>query len=157
MAKRKRVALVLAMLVVCVGCDQKTKYLAREHLHDSPAISLLGGTLRLDYSENTGGFLSLGSALPSPWRVAIFNAACSAAIAAILWYTLVAPAGRLQIIGLSLICAGGIGNLIDRWAYGYARDFLNLGLGPVRTGIFNVADVALVTGCLLLMMVRRPT
>ncbi len=50
------------------------------------------------------------------------------------------------------MCGGGIGNLIDRWAYGYSRDFLNVGFGPLRTGIFNVADVALMAGCLLFLM-----
>jgi signal peptidase II len=143
------------MLIVCVGCDQKTKSLARGHLHDSPAISLLGGVLRLDYSENEGGFLSLGASLPAPWRSAIFTVACSAGVAAILWYTFVAGGGFLQLLGLSLISAGGIGNLIDRWAFGYARDFINVGLGPVRTGIFNVADVALMVGCVLVLVGQR--
>jgi signal peptidase II len=81
---------------------------------------------------------------------------CSIGIAATLLYALFADhAGRIQILALSLICAGGVGNLIDRWTLGYSTDFLNLGIGPIRTGIFNVADVALMAGCFLIFWNHR--
>lgn len=130
MALRKRIALVVVILAACVGCDQRSKYLAGEHPPGSDGISLLADTVQLDYTENQGAFLGLGAFLPAAWRAAIFTVGCSAGIAVILSYTLVAArAGCFQLLGLSLICGGGIGNLIDRWAYGYARDFLNVGLG----------------------------
>ncbi|WP_419661036.1 signal peptidase II (lipoprotein signal peptidase) domain protein [Desulfosarcina variabilis str. Montpellier] len=45
----------------------------------------------------------------------------------------------------------GIGNLIDRILHnGFVMDFLNVGIGPLRTGIFNVADVAIMGGAALL-------
>src|SRR5215469_5537315 len=156
MVLRKRIALVVVILAACVGCDQRSKYLAAEHLRGRDGMSLLADTIRLEYTENQGGFLGFGAFLPAPWRGAVFTVGCSVAIAAILFHTLVAArAGYFQILGLSLICAGGVGNLIDRWAYGYARDFLNVGLGPIRTGIFNVADVTLITGCLLVLLTQR--
>ena len=156
MPRRKRMTLVVVILASCVGCDQRSKHLAADHLRGSAGMSLLADTVRLDYAENRGGFLELGALLPGPWRAAVFRVGCSAVIAAILSYTLIAArASCLQVLGLSLICGGGIGNLIDRWAYGYARDFLNIGLGPIRTGIFNVADVALMTGCLLVLLAQR--
>src|SRR5690242_7045330 len=152
----KRIALIVVMLVACVGCDQRAKYLAVEHLRGNEDISFLVDTIRLEYSENQGGFLSLGAFLPAPWRAAVFTIGCSAAIAALLWYTLLAARiGTLQVLGLSLICGGGIGNLVDRWTYSYARDFLNVGIGPIRTGIFNVADVAVIAGCVLLVLSGR--
>jgi signal peptidase II len=53
----------------------------------------------------------------------------------------------LQTIAAALVCGGGLGNLIDRFSqHGYVTDFLNLGIGSVRTGIFNVADFALLFG-----------
>jgi signal peptidase II len=61
----------------------------------------------------------------------------------------------LQTVAIALICGGGIGNLIDRVRFdGLVTDFLNVGAGPLRTGIFNVADMALMLG-LLLFFVRR--
>jgi len=80
---------------------------------------------------------------------------CSAGIAAILLYTLLtSQSGFCQVLALSLIGGGGIGNIMDHWAYGYARDFLNIWLGSVRTGIFNVADVAVLAGCLLVLLTQ---
>ena len=52
----------------------------------------------------------------------------------------------LAKFGLTLFVAGGASNWIDRIMRGSVVDFLNVGVGPVRTGIFNVADVAIVLG-----------
>jgi signal peptidase II len=58
---------------------------------------------------------------------------------------------RWQFIACVGILAGGLGNLIDRVTnHGQVTDFLNLGIGSLRTGIFNVADVAITGGALLL-------
>ena len=143
-------------MLICVGCDQKTKSIARESLRGAEVKSFLDDTFRLDYAENPGGFLGLGDSLPVRWRTAIFSFGCSISIAAALLYALfTAHMGRIQTLALSLICAGGVGNLIDRWTLGYSTDFLNLGIGPIRTGIFNLADVALMAGCFLILWSYR--
>jgi signal peptidase II len=49
-------------------------------------------------------------------------------------------------VGLVLFLAGGSSNWIDRVLHGHVVDFLNLGIGPIRTGIFNAADVAIMAG-----------
>jgi signal peptidase II len=68
----------------------------------------------------------------------------------------VATARRLhaiQVVALSLIIGGGVGNLIDRvFNHGAVIDFLNLGVGSLRTGIFNAADVQILTGIGLLLL-----
>ena len=61
---------------------------------------------------------------------------------------------RLAAAGLLLFVAGGISNLVDRIAMGSVIDFLNVGIGPIRTGIFNVADVAILAGIALLLFER---
>jgi signal peptidase II len=148
--------LVLITVVACVGCDQKTKSLARDHLRGKVTASYLGDTIRLDYAENPGGFLSLGDSIPRPWRTAVFTIGAGASLAAILLYALLASrSGTYQVLALSLFCGGGMSNLIDRVIYGgNVRDFLNVGLGPVRTGIFNLADVAILAGSFLLLLSR---
>jgi signal peptidase II len=158
MPRWRRIALVLATLVALVGCDQKTKVLASERLRTDVRESFLDDTVRLEYMENPGAFLSLGAGLPARWRTLILRIGCSAGIAAILLYTLLASqASPWQVLAMSLICGGGIGNLADRWMYGgYVRDFLDVGFGRIRTGIFNVADLALMTGCLILMFGAFP-
>jgi signal peptidase II len=150
----KRVVLILAILICCVGCDQTTKSLARDHLQSRATMSFLGDTLRLQYAENPGAFLSLGASLPHRWGTAAFTIGGIVVIAFTLVYALLASKpGRFQIAALSLICGGGIGNLVDRVRYdGLVTDFLNIGLGPIRTGIFNLADVALMVGVALLIL-----
>jgi signal peptidase II len=68
-------------------------------------------------------------------------------------------ARRLQpwrVVALALVAGGGISNLIDRLLYdGRVTDFLNVGIGGVRTGIFNVADMAIMAGALLLLVNMR--
>ena len=55
------------------------------------------------------------------------------------------------LVALALILAGGIGNLIDRISNnGLVTDFINVGIGPLRTGVFNVADMAVLFGVLAL-------
>ena len=159
MKPQHRIALVVVTLAACVGCDQQTKSLADDYLRGRESVSFLADTIRLDYSENPGAFLSLGASLPEKSRTAAFTVGVGAGSAAILLFALLSSeSGFLQVLGLSLVCGGGLGNLVDRLIHrGYVRDFLNLGLGPVRTGIFNIADVALMAGCLLLLTheVRR--
>jgi signal peptidase II len=53
--------------------------------------------------------------------------------------------------GVALFVAGGVSNLLDGIAYGKVIDFMNVGLGPVRTGIFNVADVAIMLAATLVV------
>jgi len=141
---------VLLVLALAVGCDQATKRLARQSLADAPPLSFLAGALRLEYAENAGGFLSLGAELPDRVRFFLFIPLVGVILAGSL---ALAPrsTSALQLWGLSLLAGGGAGNLIDRIAHdGRVVDFINLGLGPLRTGVFNLADVAVTTGVVLL-------
>jgi signal peptidase II len=152
MRRWRKLLLVLLTIVACVGCDQSTKAVARLHLAERPALSFAGGTLRLQYAENKGAFLSLGSSLPEGARLAIFIGGVAAVLAALLLCA-VGARNSTTVVALSLICAGGLSNLLDRIAYGgYVIDFINLGIGRLRTGVFNVADLAISIGILLLML-----
>lgn len=61
-----------------------------------------------------------------------------------------------SLIALSLVFAGGSSNFFDRAVNnGVVVDFLNIGIGSVRTGIFNIADIAILVGCLLIVLTYR--
>jgi len=154
----KHLGLSVFVLLGCVGCDQATKSLARDYLQHHAPVSFLGDTVRLQYAQNPGAFLSLGDSLPHPWGTILFTVGGALLTAAVALYAFFAlKSGRLRVVAMSLICAGGIGNVADRLRYdGYVVDFLNLGLGPLRTGIFNVADMALLAGVGLLLWQLRP-
>jgi signal peptidase II len=149
-----RLMLVISLLLCCVGCDQVTKSFARENLAPGVVTSYAHDMFRLVYSENPGAFLSLGASLPELARVIVFQVLVGALVfglffAAWRWRGLSKP----QVVAFALLCASGLGNLIDRLLYdGRVTDFLNLGIGPLRTGIFNVADVVGVVGAVLLFV-----
>ena len=138
---------MLGAALSIVGCDQATKQLATQTLSGQPARSYFLDVVRLTYAENPGAFLSLGADFPEPVRFFLFVLATGLTL-----LLLVACAIRYQwagwrLLGLTLFVAGGISNFADRVADGTVVDFLNVGLGPIRTGIFNVADMALLAGC----------
>jgi signal peptidase II len=55
-------------------------------------------------------------------------------------------------VGVALFVAGGASNLLDRITYGVVIDFMNVGVGSLRTGIFKVADVAVMVGAGILVL-----
>ncbi|MET0554978.1 MAG: signal peptidase II, partial [Vicinamibacteria bacterium] len=59
-------------------------------------------------------------------------------------------------VGLGLVWAGGLSNLLDRVRDGHVVDFVMLSAGPLRTGVFNVADVAITAGVVLVLFARKP-
>ena len=57
-----------------------------------------------------------------------------------------------EVAAVAAIVGGGIGNLVDRVQLGAVRDFLNVGIGSLRTGIFNLADMAITFGGIALIV-----
>ncbi len=142
------VALMAAALAT-IGCDRATKHVATAVLAGEPDRSYLADTVRLGYAENTGGFLSLGADWPKAARIAVFTVATGFALLAFVVVAIRERFAALSTVGLVLFVAGGSSNWIDRVLHGRVVDFLNLGIGPIRTGVFNVADVAIMAGALL--------
>ena len=143
---------VLAVVLVTVGCDRVTKNAASEYLAGRPPLSLAADSIHLEYVENRGGFLGLGAHLPAPARTATFTVGTAIILVWLgLWVVRRALAGG-WIMGPALLWAGGVANLADRIVLGRVVDFINLGLGGLRTGIFNAADVAITLGVLLVVL-----
>ena len=153
----RRGVLLCLLVAGTAGCDRITKHLALTTLAGMPEQSYLGDTIRLDYHENPGGFLSTGANWRPEVRAAVFQIANGLFLLGTLIMAVKYQWSRLAGVGLLLFLAGGISNLVDRIAMGRVIDFLNIGFGPVRTGIFNVADVAIMAGIGLLLLehVRR--
>jgi signal peptidase II len=85
----------------------------------------------------------------------ILEAGVAAMVLALVGCALWLSRDRWQAVAYALLAGGGAGNLWDRLAGGAVTDFLNLGIGPVRTGIFNVADLAIVAGVVVLLVKSR--
>jgi signal peptidase II len=155
MIRLRNIFTLIFLSIVFIGCDQVTKKLAKKHLIGQPTRSYFYDSFRLAYAENTGAFLSMGddwSATTSFWVFTIFPLLVLSGL-----FVLVAkkinqlPAWEL--LALLLIFSGGIGNLIDRILYDrHVTDFLNVGISSLRTGIFNIADLYVTTGAIMMLV-----
>jgi signal peptidase II len=155
LSRSKRASAFLFLLISsgCLGCDQLTKGIARVHLADGATTTLAGGAIRLGLVENPGAFLSLGASMPESVRTALLLFGVPLVLlvvcAAFLRLSARTP---LDLVGIGLIVGGGLGNWLDRLLReGTVTDFVRLSVGPLHTGIFNAADVAIVFGVLVLL------
>lgn len=160
MIDKQRATLIGWIVLACVLLDQATKRMAIGWLKDTPPHIYLGDVFRLQYAENTGAFLGLFGELSETIRTLLLVGFNSVILVAVLLFLILSrDLLKLVVIALALILAGGVGNLIDRVAYGgHVVDFMNLGLPWVsirgwepRTGIFNIADLAIVMGLVLMV------
>ncbi len=147
---KQKAVLTIIVIFFCIGCDRLTKNIAKTHLPPHEVISYLHDTVRLQYAENTGAFLSFGSNIHPKVRFFIFTILVGIFLVGLLVFQLASSQmTRLQMLAMSFILGGGFGNLIDRIAHnGYVFDFLNVGIGPLRTGVFNFADMSITFGVL---------
>jgi signal peptidase II len=151
-AATHRVTAIL-IIVATVALDQASKALARGLLEGRGRLSFLGDVFRLQLAQNAGAFLSLGANLPPGVRGAVLTWGVLALAAGAAFVALRHRGSLAVSAGAALVAGGGFGNLRDRLAAnGIVTDFMNLGLGTLRTGIFNVADLAIVAGVVLLVL-----
>jgi signal peptidase II len=150
---RARVLLFSVLLLLCVGCDHATKRVATSLLGQTDAVSLVGDAVRFELAYNAGAFLSLGAGLSPELRRLLLVGLVPIGLAIVCVSMLRQHALDLaSLVGVALIAGGGLGNWLDRLLNGgLVTDFVSIGAGPLRTGIFNAADVFLVAGVLLIL------
>lgn len=134
------------VLVLVVALDQLTKYLAQAYLAPVETLPLIDGALHLTYSTNTGA--AWGILKDAPW---VFMVVSSLAILAILAYLILSKNKFYgAAISLSLVCGGGIGNMIDRVFRGEVIDFIDFRL--ISFPVFNFADSCVCVGTFLFVI-----
>ncbi len=156
-SRKRRAVWILALLAGIVAADHATKLIAITTLKDQPPLVFLGDLFRLQYAENTGAFLGLGGNMSEAARFWVLTLANSVILVGVAGYLFLARAMPFPVVlALSLILAGGVGNLIDRiFRDGRVVDFMNMGINfetwQLRTGIFNIADIAIMGGLFVLI------
>jgi signal peptidase II len=151
-----RQAKLLLLITLLLAADQLTKSIARATL--ATEMPRQYGFVTLMYTTNPGAFLSIGASLPPNIRAALFSGIVTIALG-IAAIALVRGnvESRADELALAAIIAGGFGNLVDRLRFGgRVTDFLYLSAGPLHTGVFNVADVAITCGILWLALSWAP-
>jgi signal peptidase II len=152
----KRIQMILGICLISIGIDQGTKWYASEYLPRFEMTSYWSDILRIGYAENTGAFLGLGSGMSDSAKFWIFVFAVGLILSTLLIYILRTKTQTAYgLASLTLIFSGGISNFYDRVVNnGAVIDFLNVGIGSLRTGIFNVADMAIMLGVFLLLFAK---
>ncbi|MGB5554066.1 MAG: signal peptidase II [Flavobacteriaceae bacterium] len=145
-------ATILLLVLLNIGCDQFSKNVVRKNVTPNDYIQIVNDNFILTNIENTGAMLGLGADL-SPTLKLIFLQALPILVLCILLFRLlyVTNLNKWWVIAFAFVIGGGIGNLIDRIAYGSVTDFFQVKLGFLKTGIFNMADVSVTTGVLVLL------
>ena len=112
-------------------------------------VEVLGDFFRLGYVRNPGA--AMGLTPFGRWALVGIRAG---AVVLLVWFLTVTPARmRARRIAMGLILGGALGNLIDRVFYGgLVVDFLDFGLGPHRFWTFNIADIGVTCGGVLLLL-----
>jgi len=144
----------LTQVLLVLGFDQISKVAARSFLSSDQPVRLLGGLLNFPLSRNSGSFLGLGSNLSSVMKFIVFSVGGWILIGLCLFFLVRRKyLSNKMLIALPLILGGALSNQIDRMLFhGLVTDFLFLSLGPVHTGIFNLADMAIMAGAGLMLM-----
>jgi signal peptidase II len=144
----------LMIITAIVVVDQLTKEIVRRRLplHGEP-VQVIPGLLDLTHVQNTGAAFGLLNAADFPYKAAVMIGIAGMALIAIAAYA--AQLGfheRLARLGLSLILGGAFGNLIDRAIFGHVVDFVDVYWGSAHFWAFNVADAAITTGAILVLL-----
>ncbi|MGC4036371.1 MAG: signal peptidase II [Chitinophagaceae bacterium] len=148
-----RVTLILMIIIINIGCDQVTKTIVREKVEPYSTISLLNDHVTITKVENTGAFLSAGNSLTGAKKYFLLSVLPLTALTLGFIYILFKQSlSPVMIGGLCFIIGGGLGNIFDRIAYGSVTDFLHIRVASLQTGIFNMADVSIMTGAAVLLL-----
>ncbi len=138
---------------ILVVLDQVTKYAVARTLPVDTGFPVISGFFNLVYVRNTGGAFSLFAG--SAHHLAVYGlAAVSVFVVAAIAYAFGKTAKKDNWTRIAYICVAGgaIGNLIDRLRFGEVTDFLDFHAGNLHWPAFNVADVAISTGAVMLLI-----
>ena len=152
--KRERNLLITTIVFLSIALDQISKIWVRNNFESYIENSIICDLFILIKVENTGAFLGMGSELPESLRILLLIVLPIIVLIFITIYTYIdKELDKISIIGFSLIIGGGIGNIFDRIVYGSVTDFFYLDFGSIfKTGIFNIADMFVTTGMILILI-----
>jgi signal peptidase II len=135
---------------VCVPDDAGRVFMQRVQ---SDTIVLAPGYLELRYAENCGAAFGVLDRGPGWLRLALFAPAAIAATLGLLWLFVTGYGARLFAISVPLIASGALGNLVDRFRFGYVIDFIRFHIQDSFVWpTFNVADSTITVGVALLLI-----
>ena len=151
--KNKRNLYIISLVILNIILDQLSKFWIRGNVAPYSDINIIADYFIITNVENSGAFLGLGSDFSPVIKSILLLALPVGVLVTVLVYIFKDTSiDKLSLIGYSSIIGGGIGNIYDRFLYGSVTDFLFIDLGGVfKTGIFNIADLSVTTGMILIV------
>jgi signal peptidase II len=140
----------LGLSLLALVLDQASKLLVDSTMQLYQSIPLLP-FFKLTYVHNTGAAFSFLSEAGGWQRWFFAGLALVISVVIAVWLSRLEKHETLLAVALSLILGGAVGNLIDRLAYGYVIDFLDVYYGTWHWPAFNIADSAITLGVVLML------
>ena len=150
---RSKYRFSLAIAAVVLILDQASKLVIEQGLAEWEKVSVIPDFFNLVHVLNRGAVFGFLNQADTTWQVYFFIAASLAAVAVILYLLRTGQyRDRMMPVGLGLILGGAVGNLFDRVRLGFVIDFLDFYVGKYHWPAFNVADIAITTGTLAVIV-----
>lgn len=152
--KQRILYILLSIAIIALDLWTKALVLARIDLHET--IPVIPNFFQLVHVRNTGAAFGIGANASSQLVPLLLNLGAIAVFCVVVVYALrSAVTDRVLQTGLHLILGGAIGNLLDRFRFGFVVDFLDVYVGNKHWPAFNVADSAICIGIALLFFDMR--
>lgn len=145
---KKKLTLLLPVVLGAVVLDQVTKLLVLKLMTLGQSIPIIPSVINLTYIQNRGA--AFGMLSEHRWIFMVISVIAICGIGTYLFGFCKERA--LFQLGLALIVGGGVGNMIDRVAYGYVVDMIDFCLFDFWKWIFNVADACVCIGAGMVML-----
>ncbi len=144
---------IILLIIFNIAIDQISKVIVRANIDLREVIELIGDKFILTNVYNKGAFLGMGSDMNDTLRLLLLLILPTCVLGYLIYYIITNKSlDKWSTIALSCIAGGGIANVFDRIAFGKVTDFFFIDLGGVfKTGIFNVADMSVSFGMIILV------
>jgi signal peptidase II len=137
------------LVVLLTDCSTKEYVEAELHARDMPQ-AVVGQVVRLNLAYNEGAAFGLSFGAHTQRVLGIVGIAVLGLV--LTAYGHLEPRARWRAVGLAMIAGGALGNLWDRlWSPYGVVDFIDIGVGSLRFWTFNVADMGITCGVLILL------
>ncbi|MFK7832729.1 MAG: signal peptidase II [Winogradskyella sp.] len=148
-----RTLFITLLIIFNIAIDQISKVIVRNTLIFREEIDVIGSYFQLIWVENKGAFLGMGSDMNPNLRLIFLLILPTLVLGYVIYYIITTKElDRLSLIAFCCIAGGGIANVFDRIVFGQVTDFFFINLGGVfKTGIFNIADMSVTTGMIMLL------
>ncbi|WP_218841327.1 MULTISPECIES: signal peptidase II [Winogradskyella] len=146
---------ITLLIIFNIAIDQISKVIVRTTMikGGKGQINVIKDYFQLIWVENKGAFLGMGSDMNPTLRLVFLLVLPTLVLGYVIYYILkTKELDRMSLIAFCCIVGGGIANVFDRIVFGEVTDFFYINLGGIfRTGIFNVADLSVTTGMIILL------